>query len=204
MALVTLHLPSPKALRGGWAALASICAARGWDDVSATPDEWRYHDGGGNWAYLRFQPGGRAVLLGNDHEYTDTYYGAAAAYFGEEETDILAGAPDWWSANLDPAPGGEWVGFVYGWDGQRWQRAAYDKQDGFRSVGLLGVGRVETLRRYAEDAPGLRGVPDPDALAVLVAADGDITAEVLERVVPGWDVAAGIEMGRRFLLNGGR
>ena len=199
MALVTVPIPSPAELRGGWAALAAIQASRGWDDVSADADEWRYHDGGGNWALLRFLDEGRAVLFGHDHEYSQTYFRDAAEYFGEPETDLLAGAPDWWSADLRTPKHGEWIGFVYGWDGERWQRAAYDLDDGFRSVGLLTAGDLDTLRAFAEDAPGLDGPPDDRDLTALVAADADVTRDLLERVVPGWDVAVGVEMGRRFL-----
>jgi len=94
MALLTLALPSPSSLRGGWAAMSAVCAARGWlDSAYATDTEWHYHDGGGNWACLRFVGDSRAVLLGNDHEYSDTYFREAATYFQEEETNLLAEAP---------------------------------------------------------------------------------------------------------------
>lgn len=144
--LITLDLPSPISLRGGWASMAAVCASRGWNDSAcATPHEWLYHDGGGNWACLRFQSEGRAVLLGHDHEYTDTYFGAAAKYFGEEETNLLADAPAWWANDLSLPPFGEWIGFIYGWDGQQWQRARYEKSDGFEKVGLLSSCSVHNL-----------------------------------------------------------
>ncbi|MEM0963341.1 MAG: proteophosphoglycan 5 [Bacteroidota bacterium] len=200
MALVALDLPSPRQLRGGWAALAAIYASRGWDDVAATENEWRFHDGGGNWATLRFQDGGRAVLLGHDHEYSETYFGDAAAYFGEDETDLLAEAPAWWSHDLSTGRHSDWIGFIYGWDGETWRRSAYQQDDGFRSVGLLQAGSLDTLTAFSRDAPGLDGEPDPMALAALVAADADLTPAVMEAVVPGWDVAAGVAAGRRFLL----
>ncbi len=138
MPLIDVELPSPEALRGGWAALAAVCASRGWTDSAyAESNQWFYHDGGGNWACIRFHHGGRAIMIGHDHEYSETYFREAAAYFDEEETDLLADAPDWWSFDLDPRPFGEWIGFIYGWDGNRWQRAAYNKPDGFEQVGLL-------------------------------------------------------------------
>lgn len=69
MPLTVLDLPDPMSLRGGWAALAAVCTARGWNDYAyATSSEWLYHDSGGNWACLRFQAGGRGVLVGQDHE----------------------------------------------------------------------------------------------------------------------------------------
>ena len=196
-------MPTPYELRGGWAALAAVCAARGWDsEVYATDEQWIYHDGGGNWACLRFLTEGRAVLMGHDHEYSETYYGEAAKYFEEEETDLLSGAPDWWGSNLDPQPLGEWIGFVYGWDGHNWQRANYDVADGFEDVGLLSacsVGTIEVLQDFASDAPGLTGgAPDEGALRKLVDADAQITLALLEAVVPGWNIDAGIEAARKF------
>lgn len=60
-------------------------------------------------------PQGRALLFGHDHEYSDAYYGEAAVYFGEPETDLLAQAPPWWGEALTAHHSqqlGEWVGFV--------------------------------------------------------------------------------------------
>ena len=94
MPLVNVDLPNPITFRGGWAALAAVCASRGWtDDVYADDDQWCYHDGGGNWACVRFRENGRAVLLGHDHEHSETYFREAATYFEEEETDLLKDAP---------------------------------------------------------------------------------------------------------------
>lgn len=202
--LVTINLPSPSALRGGWAALAAVMASRGWTkDVFATASDWVYHDGGGNWLVLRRHQQDRIVLFGHDHEYSYTYFREAAEYFDIEETDLLAGAPGWWDTNLEPNPFGDWIGFIYGWDGSRWQRAAYDEQDGFEQVGLLracSTEDTELLGQHCEDAPGLNGrPPSPDALKVLVDADADITASLLEAVVPGWDIDTGVAAGRRFL-----
>ena len=209
MPLIRLALPTPAALRGGWAALAAVCAAQGWTgDVYATPDAWFYHDGGGNWVILRFLGQGRAVLLGNDHEYSQTYFGAAATYFGEEETDLLKDAPAWWREALDPSPLGEWIGFVYGWDGTAWHRADYTAPDGFDAVGLLracslaDLGTLQdysTLHDYTEEAPGLTGSPNREALAALVRADGHLTPALVERAAPGWDAEAGARAGRAFL-----
>lgn len=203
MSLKTIDLPSPVALRAGWAALAALSAARGWgDDIFANESQWHYHDGGGNWACLRFQSDGRAVLVGHDHEYSETYFGRAAEYFGEEETDLLKGAPDWWSMDLDPKPFGEWIGFVYGWEGQGWQRADYSKADGFEQVGLLNVcTKLDRLIEFASAAPGLEEKEvNVDSLRALVEADTQITEEVLGAAVPGWDVAAGVAAARKFAL----
>ncbi|MCC9607919.1 hypothetical protein LOC68_02675 [Blastopirellula sp. JC732] len=203
MPLIDLDLPSPAQLRGGWAAFAAVCAARGWTDSAyAEPDRWYFDDGGGNWACLRFHEGGRAILFGHDHEYSETYFRDAATYFDEEETDLLADAPEWWGFDLDPAPYGDFIGFVYGWDGTRWRRSAYDKSDGFESVGLLdgcSINGFQQLADHAADAPGLNGEPPAEkAMAALVAADGEITSELLAAVTPGWDIAAGVAAARKF------
>jgi hypothetical protein len=202
--LISLNLPSPRSLRGGWAAKAAVCASRGWSDVVyATPREWLFHDGGGNWACLRFQSEGRAVLFGHDHEYSNTYFGAAAEYFDEPETNLLEDAPAWWAQDLSTPPFGEWIGFIYGWDGLKWQRANYDLSDGFENVGLLdscSVSNLNDLLEHAKDAPGLMGQsPDPTVLAALIAADANITYGLLYAVVPGWDIDAGVIAGRKFL-----
>ena len=204
MSLITMDIPSPTALRGGWAALAAVQASRGWTrDVCAAADEWRFHDGAGNWACLRFVGPEKVLLVGHDHEYSATYYGEAAKFFGETGTDILAGAPDWWKTRLEPIPVGDWIGFVYGWDGHTWQRAAYDVADGFEQLGLLkacSIGGTDALAPYIADVPGLQGVkPDKSILAALVAADGAIPPALLEQAVPGWNIDAGVTAARKFL-----
>jgi len=201
MPLVTLDLPNPKSLRAGWAAFAAVCAARGWaDSAYATEKQWYYHDGGGNWACLRFQDDHRAVLIGHDHEYSETYFGEAAEYFQEEETNLLLDAPDWWGLDLDPKPFGEWIGFIYGWDGEKWQRSDYEKTDGFTHVGLLKVcTELDQLFEFSKDAPGLSGqAPNRESLQALVAADTKITAEMLELATPGWDINAGVAAAKKF------
>ncbi|PLZ21285.1 hypothetical protein CBP21_04695 [Fischerella thermalis WC246] len=80
-------------------------------NVYAEPDQWLYHNGGCNWASLRFVERDKIRFVGNDHEYSETYFREAAEYFQEEETDLLKGAPDWWGSRLDPSPFGEWIGF---------------------------------------------------------------------------------------------
>ncbi|MEO1475258.1 MAG: proteophosphoglycan 5 [Pseudomonadota bacterium] len=206
MTLQIVDIPSPRELRGGWAALSAVLAAAGLGNfVYADARQWYYHDGGGNWACLRFIGPGRIVLVGHDHEYSETYFRESAAYFGEGETDLLAGAPDWWGTDIGPSPFGEWIGFVYGWNGQIWQRADYDLNDGFTSVGLLkgcSIGGMEGLKESAADAPGLDGEdPDAAALSALIAADGNVTRELLEAAVPGWDIDAGVAAARAFLRN---
>ncbi|MEO1390567.1 MAG: proteophosphoglycan 5 [Cyanobacteria bacterium J06634_6] len=201
MPLVTLDLPSPKSLRAGWAAFAAVCAARGWrDSAYATERQWYYHDGGGNWACLRFQSEQHAVLVGHDHEYSETYFRDSAEYFQEEETDLLLDAPSWWGYDLDPKPFGEWIGFIYGWDGEKWQRSDYEKSDGFTSVGLIRVcTELDDLFEHAKDAPGLnRADPNRECLKALVDADTEISMEMLESAIPGWNIEAGVAAAKKF------
>ena len=207
MELVTLDLPLPERMRGRWAAFAAVCAARGWgDSCHADGPVWHFDDGGGNWADLHHLGDGRAVLIGHDHEYSDTYWATAAEYFQEPETDLLAGAPGWWEpparAALDR---GLWVGFVYGFSGDTWWRAAYEPDDGFASVGLPATDDDrcrELVREFAQDAPGLAGAaPEPRAVDALIAADAAVgEAHVAAVVGPtGWDAAAGAAAAREFL-----
>jgi hypothetical protein len=207
MGLVTIDLPQPKEMRGRWAAFAAVCAARGWgDSCHADGAVWHYDDGGGNWADLHHVGAGRAVLVGNDHEYSDTYWATAAEYFQEPETDLLAGAPEWWApparAMLDR---GEWVGFVYGYLDGTWWRAEYEVSDGFTSVGLPAIDDErcrELVAEFAKDAPGLAGrEPAPAAVDALIAADASVTEAQVRAVIgpTGWDPAAGAAAAREFL-----
>ena len=104
---------------------------------------------------------------------------------------------------MSPTEFGEWIGFIYGWDGHQWQRADYTKPDGFKEVGLLNgcsVTKTDELADHALEAPGLNGqAPSIEALSALVAADANITNDLLEAVVPGWDIDAGVAAARRFL-----
>ncbi|MFI9814531.1 proteophosphoglycan 5 [Saccharothrix variisporea] len=212
MGLVEVDLPDPLRMRGRWAAFAAVCAARGWgDNCHADGPVWHYDDGGGNWADLHHVGGGRAVLLGHDHEYSETYYANAAEYFEEDETDLLAGAPDWWSPPVRAVvDDGRWVGFAYGYEGGRWYRAEYDLDDGFESVDLPALdGRRcrEAITEFARDALGLAGAePDAAAIDALVAADGAVDEGLVAAVVgaSGWDVTAGAAAARRFREADGR
>ena len=204
MNLVEMSLPTPKAMRSGWAALAAVLASRGWKKVIyATSNQWQYHDGGGNWVILRKIDRDKILMFGYDHEYTETYFREAAEYFQSEETDLLSGAPEWWSQDLWTAEFENWVGFIYGWDGLKWKRAVYDKEDGFNSTGLIRSccdDPINTIKIYAADAPGLKGKqPNGSAIKDLIAADGKLTHELLNSVVPGWDIEAGVLAGKKFL-----
>lgn len=194
-----VELPAPGWMRARWAAFAAVSAAQGWGDgCRATGSVWHYDDGGGNWADLHLVGADRAVLIGHDHEYSETYHGRAAEYFGEPETDLLAGAPDWWAPPVRAAEEeGLWVGFAYGFADGAWLRAEYDADDGFDSLNPPFADDAR-CRELITDLT--RGHATPAAVDALVAAGADVTAELVAAVVgPDLDAAAGAAAARRFL-----
>jgi hypothetical protein len=194
MALVPVDLDPPQDVRNRWAAHAAVMAALGHGSLSnATSTRWRYDDAGGNWADLVLLDGGRAVLFGHDHEYSETYFREAAEYFQEEETDLLADAPEWWGSVL-PSGDDQWIGFVYGFDGTSWSRADYELDDGFASVAVPACsdGRLhEMIIEFVQGAgerAGSSHVVEPAAIDALVALGPAITTEALASVfgdIPG-------------------
>jgi hypothetical protein len=195
MSLVEVDLASVAELRERWAAAAAVMAVLGNGDMChAEGRRWHWDDAGGNWCDLFVLGADRAVLQGNDHEYSDTYFRKAAEYFGEEETDLLAGAPAWWGEQLPPDVDGEWVGFVYGYENGAWRRAAYDLSDGFGSVGLPAMSDerlVDLLTQFVEGA-------EPGAILALAAAGTELTEQQLAAVVSEGDFAKGVAAARAF------
>ncbi|MFD6281393.1 proteophosphoglycan 5 [Streptomyces sp. NPDC060209] len=208
MALVKLDLPDPMALRGRWAALAAVQAASGHGErCRALRPLWHYDDGHGSWIDLHHLDEGRAVLLGQDRNESETYYAEAADFFEEKETDLLAGAPEWWEPPVRRVRDAElFLGFVYGFDGSTWHRAEYDLEDGFRSVGLpaLSTDRTrETILAAVQHRPAAGGgEPSHRQIDALIAADGEVDATLVAAVAPpttGWDAEAGAAAARAFL-----
>ncbi|MFD5874864.1 proteophosphoglycan 5 [Streptomyces sp. NPDC060322] len=211
MALVQLDLPAPMALRGRWAALAAVRAAAGSGErCRALGALWHYDDGHGSWADLHHLDEGRAVLLGQDRNDSETYYAEAADFFEEKETDLLAGAPDWWERPVRRARDEElFLGFVYGFDGSVWQRAEYELDDGFASVRLPALSDERTREgvlalashtgaSYTAEA-GLSG-PSEESVDALIAADAEVDPALVAAVVPsGWDTQAGSAAAHAFL-----
>ncbi|WP_238421992.1 hypothetical protein [Gordonia sp. 'Campus'] len=215
MTLRIVDCPSPGEMRPRWAAYAAILAARGsrWSDGCwATPDVWHYDDGGGNWADLVFADASRAVLVGHDHEYSETYYREGAAYFGEPETDLLAGSPPWWGTTIAGHLGrqrtdGMWIGFVYGFDDGGWRRADYAVDDGFVSLNLpfrdtsaTVEAAADLIRHWCEE---IRETPPTDLDdAVRTMIDSPVTEATLHRalgpVVSHADVSGALIAAHRF------
>lgn len=205
--LVTLDLEPLPQWGNRWAAVAAVIAATTGNEsgVHAVEGDWYYDDGGGNWAFLYRFADGRAVLIGSDHEYSQTYFGPAAEYFGEPETDLLAGAPDWWAqavAEHDPSRG-EWISWVYGWDGRRWQRAGYALPDGFLQLALPVV-TEEAARKSVRESVEYHGpLPSPGgdhAIAQLLAAGAGLSTDQLLALGPAAAAHAdlGVAVARAF------
>lgn len=92
----------------------------------------RYVGGGGDWFQLHRVDADHALLVGCDVEDTETYFAAAVTWFGmEDETDLLAGVPEWWAdlvhtrhaGAFTTGTGFEPVTIVCGWDGRGWTKA---------------------------------------------------------------------------------
>ncbi|MFB4420368.1 proteophosphoglycan 5 [Streptomyces sp. QL37] len=207
MALVQLDLPEPMSLRGRWAALAAVQAAAGHGErCRALWPLWHYDDGHGSWADLHHLDDGRAVLLGQDRNDSETYYAEASDFFEEKETDLLAGAPEWWEPPVRRVRDAElFLGFVYGFDGSAWYRADYELDDGFTSLGLpvlaatLTRGKIVATVQRLPDSEG--GRPAYEAIDELIAAAGEADAGLVAAVAPsaGWDAEAGAAAARAFL-----
>lgn len=198
--VVTLDLDPLPQWADRWAAVAGVLAATTGDaaGANATDGDWYYDDGGGNWAFLYRFADGRAVLTGSDHEYSQTYFGQAAAYFGEPETDLLAGAPHWWRQAVDAhePSRGEWISWVYGWDGHRWQRARYETPDGFAQLKLPALSDTATagfVREWVEQSATGQDVARDGAMAQLLAAGAHVTPDQLRAVGPA--AAAHADLG---------
>ena len=188
MALVGVDLGTPAELISRWAAHAAVMAAMDNARLSnAAGNRLHFDDAGGNWVELVLLGEGRAVLFGHDHEYSDTYYREAAAYFQEEETDLLAEAPDWWGSVL-PTGDDQWIGFVYGFDGEAWSRAEYDLSDGFASVGLPAESDdrlVEIVQAFVAGYAERKDVeyePTEQVILALAASGAQLTLDELAGV----------------------
>lgn len=92
----------------------------------------RYEAGGGDWFQLHRVDAEHALLVGCDVEDTETRFGAAVASFAaEDETDLLAGVPPWWTdlvherhaGAFTTATGFDPITIVCGWDGRQWTKA---------------------------------------------------------------------------------
>jgi len=193
MSLIELNMPTPSELRGRWSALAAVYAAYGWNDIAqATEKAWSYDDGGGNWVSLRFASADKAVLVGHDHEYSSTALTKDTA----NGSLLLQDAPDWWLEHINPSP--ETIGFIYGWENNKWLRADYTDEDGFGYAGLLHVTSLKGRHSLSEAVADMFGSADEDAIADLIHADANVTEDLLSKVVSK-NITEGVEAAKNFL-----
>jgi hypothetical protein len=219
--VLVVDLAAPEVLAPRWSAYAAVMAARGarWAQAAWARDGlWHYDDGGGNWADLVLVGQGRAVLVGHDHEYSDTYFRDAAEYFGEPETDLLDGVPSWWAGAVSDhlgrsASDGLWIGFIYGFDGSQWWRARYDTADGFTALHLPFVATTDTVDAVCGvvgtatgDAASTAAVQDPlyrwqveRLIERCPAADREVVASVLSPMGDNVDVDAALTAAHAFI-----
>jgi len=106
-------------------------------DLLAGAEMLDEHDGrhvgpGGDWFQLHRADAEHALLVGNDIEDTETFFAAAVAWFGkDDETDLLAGVPEWWVDLVHTRHPGAFltdtgydpINLVFGWDGRQWTKA---------------------------------------------------------------------------------
>lgn len=162
-------LDPPAALWARWAAVATVLRAGGTDDVHVLGDGALHHDdGGGNDARLVLLPGGRAALLGLDHEYSAT----SAA---DPPVDLLEHAPAWlpW-ATLVPRAERDELGFLRSWDGTAWRSgvpAGRDLEDGLGAIAAFVLDDDAATAGVVDAATTWRGIrPDADARDALGTA----------------------------------
>ncbi|MFY1704323.1 hypothetical protein ACN28G_21765 [Micromonospora sp. WMMA1923] len=135
-----IDIAAPDLLWARWGALAAALTALGHPDVYWCDADGAHHDDhGGNWARLVLVEGGRAVLFGYDHEYSDT---AGLS----PPLDLLAGAPGWlpWPELVRHAADDQ-LGYVYWYDGGHWSRVPYPESQ-------VADGLPETAGAVLDDA----------------------------------------------------
>ncbi|WP_153040321.1 hypothetical protein [Actinoplanes sp. TFC3] len=207
---VTVELSDPHTMWRRWATLAAALTAVGYDDTWLVPGAGAHHDdGGGNWAHLALIEGGRAVLYGYDHEYSDTV-GA------DPPLDLLAGAPAWlpWPA-LTACAAQDQLGYALWYDHGNWHRVAYPDglNDGLGSTAgpvLDEQAARDELASFVfawgehdNDSPDERAAVAAAAERLLTAFDPDRLRDLLTRLtVPTLDLRAGLAVAGRAGLTG--
>ncbi|MER7169350.1 hypothetical protein ABT336_25245 [Micromonospora sp. NPDC000207] len=209
-----IDIADPPTLWARWGALAAALTTLGNDDVYWCDANGAHHDDhGGNWARLVLVDGGRAVLFGYDHEYSDTTWASPPL-------DLLAGAPAWlpWPELTRHAESDE-LGYVYWYDGG-WTRVPYPDpslDDGLRASARAVLDAEQARRELGEvvfewgghhptDEPTERAEVTVEAdrlLAAATAATVDESAldRLLGRIRPRpVDPGAGTAMAARFGL----
>ena len=145
---------------------------------------------------------GRALLAGWHHEYSLT---EGSGRPGEAGTDLVGDAPGWWRRGVEHARARDsYLGFLYGWDGANWWRLDQPVDDGYdpEIFPVTEHAMVDIVGGLAADT--LLDDPDPEAVAVLLAAGRDLTEQHLRSVLhspDGWpevDPAAGVAVAETY------
>lgn len=111
---------------------------------------------------------------------------------------LLKGAPSWWAENVFPVPDGDTIGFVYGWENNKWQRTNYSEEDGFGYVGLLHTISLDGQRSLSEMTEILIGPVNRNDLAALIKADANVSEEHLSKLHKE-NIGRAVEAARSFL-----
>jgi hypothetical protein len=169
-----VDLAEPAVLWTRWATLATALSAVGFADVwTVGPTGGHRDDHGGNWSHLALIAGGRAVLYGYDHEYSDTAH-------ADPPIDLLAGAPDWlpWDDLIRYAAEDQ-LGYVYWHDGAAWSHVPTAENDGF----TMTAGPVLTVDATLDELTGFvfewgehEPFDDAERAAVRTAAESLLVA----------------------------
>ena len=117
---------------------------------------------------------------------------------GGQDSILLKGAPGWWSEHVYPSP--EAIGFIYGWESNKWQRTSYVEEDGFDYVGLLQATSIRGRHSLSEAAADMFGSADENAIAELIRADANVSEETLSKITPK-NIAYSGEGDRHFRGN---
>ncbi|MFG1844210.1 hypothetical protein [Micromonospora carbonacea] len=212
-----IDIADPDTLWARWGAHAAALAALGHHDVWWCDADGAHHDDhGGNWARLVLVEGGRAVLFGYDHEYSDTTWASPPL-------DLLAGAPAWlpWP-ELTRFAEEDQLGYVHWYDAGGWARVAYPEPnlgDGLSATAgpvLDGDRARRELLDVVFEWGGHDAADEAERADVTAAADRLLAAAVaglvdaaaldglLGRLRPDRvDVAAGLAMAARAGLTPG-
>lgn len=207
--LVRRDLPDLDTMRDRWAAVAAF-----WATVTGPPGErapraqshgWYYDFHSGSWAQLILLPGERAVLIGVDRDYSETF---------REEVDMQVGLPPWARSVLPSAPEGYiplWgLAYVYD-DGAWWSRETGLKDGLDRLLPAVSVEEVvdcardlfqniEFLDELDEHDPRLEIELDPAAVVRAIALGPDLDEQTLRDVLvfEELDFVAGVAAARAF------
>ncbi|WP_116246461.1 hypothetical protein [Nocardiopsis sp. FIRDI 009] len=199
-------LPPPHLLWARAATMAALAALGCRTPLALDGRILFYDDGGGNTWRLTWVEGNRAVLVGYDHECSDTLE------LLPDSLDLLRGAPDWlpweWVGGLEAA---EQAAFVYWWDGA-WGRTPYpdDLEDDGLAILLKDLAStdeaVNALTRHLRGGRSSEATPGAVRAAVrrvLLGAESgavdraDVTA-VRGLVAPhAYGVDAAMDIARR-------